>query len=271
MIEAIEKLKKITKNKNEAIELLEASLKRESFLEYMNKYFSDEDAVAEVDFSSFDIKLSENEFRVPHYKYHYDKIWEVLQKNNFNVTDCRNPVKWLSITYQLVKNKNIKPYYLAFFRGGDKGRINIKKALLYADKNEKQLFEVVRAIFRRTFGNITERRGKGVYQDIPFAIVWWQMYYAKEFEKSTSVSYKKIIKFFVKNKDSYNNFIIEGKKLTIIFDKNVRDGLFMYLLDKDIKTKEFKKAVKTIGIESAWRSLGSLSVEENKNIIESLV
>jgi hypothetical protein len=165
----------------------------------------------------------------------------------------------------------LEPLGKEYLKAGDKGRVNIKKALLKADKDEKQLFEVARAILRRSFGNITERRGKGVYQDIPFSIVWWQMYYAKEFEKSTSISYKKIIKFFVKNKDAYNNFIIEGKKLTIIFDKNVRDGLFMYLIDKNVKTKDFKKIVQTIGIESAWRSLGSLSVEENKKIIESLV
>jgi len=122
------------------------------------------------------------------------------------------------------------------------------------------------------FGNINERRGKGVYEDIPFAIVWWQMYFAKEAQKRTNLQSELIIQYFTENKSAYNNFIIEGKKLTIILDKNIRDGLFLYISNNiNLAPKDFKNITSKIGIESSWRSMGSLTPQENKIIIESLI
>jgi len=118
------------------------------------------------------------------------------------------------------------------------------------------------------FGNINERRGKGVYEDIPFAIVWWQMYFAKEAQKRTNLQSELIIQYFTENKSAYNNFIIEGKKLTIILDKNIRDGLFLYISNNiNLAPKDFKNITSKIGIESSWRSMGSLTPQENKIIV----
>lgn len=63
-----------------------------------------------------------------------------------------------------------------------------------------------------------------------------------------------------------------SSKLTIIADKNIRDGFFQYFIDNNITdTKNFKQIIKTIGIESSWRAMGALNPDENQKIIESLV
>jgi len=104
MTEALEKLKKITKNKEESIKLLESALDKESFMEYLLEYFSKTDLLNEINFSEFKEKLSENEFQVPHSKYHYPLIWDALEKQYFTPVDCKNPLKWLSITFQMIQN-----------------------------------------------------------------------------------------------------------------------------------------------------------------------
>jgi len=63
-----------------------------------------------------------------------------------------------------------------------------------------------------------------------------------------------------------------SSKLTVIADKNIRDGFVKFFIEKNLtNTKDFKQIIKIIGIESSWRAMGSLSVDENKKIIESLV
>jgi len=58
----------------------------------------------------------------------------------------------------------------------------------------------------------------------------------------------------------------------VIADKNIRDGLFQYIIEKELtNTKDFKEIIKIIGIELSWRAMGSLDVEDNKKIIEGLV
>jgi len=273
MDNGLERLKKITKNRVESIKLLESALNKDAFLEYILLYFKESELLDLIDFSNFKEKLSENEFQQQHPKYHYELLWNTLSSQNFTSINATNPLYWLSITYQAIKNGVIKPYYLAYEKKNKEGKTNIIEALKLSQKgNDKKLFDICRAILRHMFGSIQERGKKGIYQDIPFAITWWRIYLAKEINKSTQIDEKKIYEYFDINSTNYNELIMRmSSKLTIIADKNIRDGFFKYLMDNNItNTKDFKQIIQKIGIESSWRSMGSLSIDENKKIIESL-
>ena len=155
MNSGLERLKKITKDKVEATKLLESALDKDRFLEYILKYFKEDELLKIVDFSNFKEKLSENEFQQLHPEYHYEPLWETLNNQNFTSIDATNPIKWLSITYQAVKNDIIKPHYLAFEKNNKNGRDNIIEALRLSNQNDnKKLFDICRAILRHTFGSI---------------------------------------------------------------------------------------------------------------------
>lgn len=273
MISGLQRLKKITKNRVESILLLEFALDKNTFIEYILTYFDKEQLVSEVDFYDFNEKLSENEFQQLHYLYHYPILWNTLEKENFTPQDAKEPMKWLSITFQAIQNDNIKPHYLAFVDNSKDGKNNIIEALRQSEQgNNKKLFEISRAILRRMFGNITERRGKGVYQDIPLSIAWWKTYLSKEISRTTKLEEKDIIEFLLNHKTHYNDLIANmNGKLTVIADKTIRDSLMLYIIDKNTTGNMFKDIMKRIGIESSWRAMGSLDIEDNKKIIESLV
>ena len=274
MHDALKKLKKITKNRDESIRLLEAALSKKAFLEYLAEYFNPEELKQEIDFSDFKEKLNEDEFQQMHPKYHYPILWETLEKQGFTAIDATKPIKWLSISYQLIDNELIAPYFLAYLENSKNGRNNIIEALRLAkDGKNKKLFDVCRAILRHMFGHIQERGPKAVYQDIPFSVAWWRVYLAKEIQKKTNIEEAILYNYFKNNPTNYNELVMRmSGKLTVIADKNIRDGFFLYVVEKSItKTKEFKEIIAKIGIESTWRSMGSLSPRENKKIIESLV
>jgi len=273
MNSGLQRLKKITKNKEESIKLLNSALSRETFLEYIFTYFDKDELFKEVDFSKFDTKISELEFQQPHFEEHYSLIWSVLEEENFSSIDATNPINWLSISLQMVENRIVEPHYFAFIDKSKNGKKNIVEALRYTSRGEdKKLFDICRSILRHMFGSIQERGKNAIYIDIPFAIVWWSMYFAKEAEINSSVDSNKVIKYFINNKTAYNNFIEKGRELTIILDKNIRDGLFLYIIEQDnIKVKDFKSITSKIGIESPCRSLGSLNPKDNKSIVQSLI
>jgi len=273
MNSGLQKLKKITKNREESINLLTSALSRKTFLEYIFSYFNKDKLLKEINFSKFDIQLSESEFQQPHYLEHYPLIWEVLEQKNFSTVNATNPIKWLSISLQMVKNEIIEPHYFAFVDNSKNGKKNIIEALRYERQgNTKKLFEICRAILRHMFGSIRERGKNAIYIDIPFARAWWSTYFAKEAEINLNIDSNKIIKYFINNKTAYNNFIEKGRELTIILDKNIRDGLFLYIIEKNnLKAEDFKSITSKIGIESSCRSLGSLDAQDNKLIIQSLI
>ncbi len=274
MNSGLERLKKITKNRLESIRLLESALEKDTFLEYILIYFKESELLDLVDFSCFREKLSENEFQQLHPKYHYEPLWQTLNNQKFTSISATNPIYWLSIAYQAVKNNIIKPYYLAYENNNKDGKNNIIEALRLSKKyDDKKLFDICRAILRHTFGSIQERGKKGIYQDIPFAITWWRIYLAKEISERTKIDEAKIYEYFDKNPTNYNELIMRmSSKLTVIADKNIRDGFFKFFIEKNLTdTKEFKQIIKVIGIESSWRAMGALSIDDNKKIIESLV
>ena len=274
MNSGLQRLKKITKNREASTLLLKSALNKEDFIDYVLTYFDKEKLISEINFSNFNEQLSENEFQQLHYLYHYPLLWKVLNNNNFSTIDASNPLKWISISIQAIQNNIIQPYYLAYEDNNKNGKNNIIEALrLSKQGNDKQLFKICRAILRHMFGAIQERGKKGIYQDIPFAIAWWKIFLAKEISKKAKIDEKKLYEYFNSNSTNYNELIMRmSSKLTVIADNNIRDGLFKYIIEKELtNTKDFKEIIRMIGIESSWRAMGSLDIEDNKKIIESLV
>jgi len=274
MISGLQRLKKITKNRVESILLLKSALDKDTFIEYITTYFDKKQLLSEVNFSDFNDKISENEFQQLHYLYHYPTLWKILKNNNFATVDASNPLKWISIAMQSIQNDIIQPHYLAYVENSKNGKNNIIEALRLSEQgNDKQLFNICRAILRHMFGSIQERGKKGIYQDVPFAIAWWKIYLAKEISKKTKIDEKTLYEYFNSNPTNYNELIMRmSSKLTVIADKNIRDGLFQYIIEKKVtNTKDFKEIINIIGIESSWRAMGSLDIKDNKKIIESLV
>ena len=216
MNDALKRLKKITKNRDESIKLLEAALSKNSFLEYLAEYFNPKDLKQEIDFSDFKEKLNEDEFQQMHPKYHYPLLWKTLEKQRFTAIDATKPIKWLSISYQLIENELIAPYFLAYLENSKNGRNNIIEALRLAkDGKNKKLFDVCRAILRHMFGHIQERGPKAVYQDIPFSVAWWRVYLAKEIEKKTGIKEAILYNYFKNNPTNYNELVMRmSGKLT---------------------------------------------------------
>ncbi|QFR48398.1 hypothetical protein FJR48_01135 [Sulfurimonas lithotrophica] len=274
MNDALKKLKKITKNKEESIKLLKSALSKKEFLSYLNEYFHKDDLLNEINFSAFRERLSEDEFQQIHVKYHCPILWKTLQKQSFTSIDAIKPIKWLSITYQLIENDIIEPHFLAFFKNNKNGRNNIIEALrLSSDGDNSGLTEVSNAILRHMFGWIGNRGIKGIMQDVPFAVAWWRMHLAKEIERETGIKEQVTYNYLSENKSNYNALVESmSGKLTVVADKSIRDGFFLYIMEKSItKTQKFKDIIAKIGIESTWRGMGSLSPIENKKIIQSLI
>lgn len=284
MNEGFDKLRKFTKakDKEECRQLLEAVSDKDKFIAFIDSYINDNTFYDNIDFSGFDEPLSEGEFRQLHHKHQFPLLWGVLNSQKFSTYDALNPEMWLSISMQAIKNDIIKPSYLAYGTKSEEhnGTKEIELALLSLDddsivasKNTPMWLHVCRAILRRMFGAISERGIKGIFQDVPFAIAWRKIYLAKEISKSTGLDETDLVKYLVKNPTNYNDLVEKmGGKLTIVADKNIRDGLFKYLLDTKvtIDTKYFKDLTKRIGIESTWRGMGILTSEENKDIIGKL-
>ncbi len=258
-------------NKDELIKLVKSALNKKTFVNYMLTYFSKDEIMDEIDFSSFKEKLSENEYQQLHPKYHYKVLGDILSNQNFTSVDASKPTKWISITIQMIINDCIEPTFLAKLKKS--GRDEILEALRATNSgNDDKLFEVSRAILRNLYG-ITQVRGlKGIYQSQPLAIAWWRIHLATEINKQTKIDKNIIYEYFSNNSSKYDELVLRmTSKLTIVADKNIRDGLFLYIINKNMTDNEFKEIIRKIGIESSWRAMGSLSANDNKNIIEGLV
>jgi hypothetical protein len=285
MNEGFEKLRKLTKakNKEECQKLLEASLDKNSFIKYIENFLNDENFYSNIDFSEFNEPLSEGEYKQLHHKYHYPLLWKALGEQRFSDYNALNPEIWLSVTMQAIKNDIIKPGYLAFDPSKENSHglneieiaiESLKDESIVGKKNTPMWLQVSRTILRHMFGAIQERGIKGIFQDVPFAMAWRRMSLAKNVSKNTGIYEIKIVKFLLDNPTIYNDLIEKmGGQLTVIADRNIRDGIFKYIFsdEYDMKKKDdFKKLTKRIGIESTWRGMGILSSDENKEIIGKL-
>ena len=259
-------------NKNALLALVTSALKKETFISYILTYFTEDEIMEEIDFSAFKEKLSENEYQQLHHTYHYQILWDTLEQQNFTAIDASKPSKWLSITIQMIMNDVIEPSFLAMLKKN--GRDEILEAIRYSNNgDDNKLLEVSRAIKRSLYG-ITQVRGlKGIYQSQPLAVAWWRIHLATEISKQTKIDKDDLYTYFQYNSSNYDELVMRmTSKLTVISDKNIRDGLFLYVINNTItNTKEFKKIIEKIGIESSWRAMGSLTANDNKEIIESLV
>lgn len=276
MIDSFKNFKDIYKSKKkynleELKKFVKASLTKEDFLEYIFTYFSKDNLLSEVDFSLFKEKLSENEFQQLHPKYHYQILWDTLEKQGFTAVDASNNIKWLSITVQMIMNDCIESTFLATLKKN--GKDEILEAIRNSENGDNEkLLEVARAIKRALYGFPQFRGKKGIYQSHSIAVAWWRTNLATEINKSTQIEKDVLYEYFKNNSSNYDELVMRmTSKLTIVADKNIRDGLFLYIIESTLtSTKDFKKIIETIGIESTWRAMGSLTADENKEIIGTL-
>ncbi|MDA3052488.1 hypothetical protein OFO01_03395 [Campylobacter sp. JMF_01 NE2] len=272
MIESFGGLKYFAKGKNENInvakahEFLNAFKSKEKFLNYFK--FSDLDFTYSV---GFDRAISEEEFANLNFRFG-KQIFTNLQSQNFTEFDALNEKIWLYLNVELIKNDFVKPEYFAnSIRKKITGKENLKLAL--DSKNQEIIKDVVRQILRNLYG-ATELRGKkGIYQEISLAMAWWRYYIANEVAKNTKLEIEEIYKYFTINTSNYKELVMRmSGNLTIIADENIRNALITFLLSAEKFTGENLKAViKKIGIESAWRLIGGLSVDDNLKIIKEFV
>ena len=265
MIEGFNKFKKIIegKNKTRLIELLAAFRTKDDFLLYIKDFFEYEKVVKEVNFTNFKEKFSDKEHdRIPLFM--AKKLYNILNEQNFNTFDASNPIKWLSISIQAIKNDIIEPSYFAY--NGETNTSGLEKLQeIINDENIENITALARLVARKFYGAISKRGQKGLYQDMPFAVAWWMYHLSK------SLNNDEFYTFFNGSKTIYDELVMRmWSKLTVISDKNIKDALLEYTLENRIKSDEFKKIVSRIGVETSWRLMGILTKEENKTIIQDL-
>lgn len=269
----INSLRRLTSKKDgvECRHLLEATKNSQDFIVYIKKHFKN----SQWQKLKLHIgRLSEQEYRVIPRIPHADALWQSLE--HVNPVEAGKPETWLAVTLQAIQTGIIESHYLAAEKDSS-GKKQIENALASIASKEKgdnethEWLRVSRRILRTAFGFISERGRKAIFTDVPFAVAWWKIYLAKEISKGAQIPEAKVSRWMFHERSKYGEITMRMTgKLTVIADKNIRDGLFSFLLDKQlnhIDDDEFKSLLKHIGIQASWKALGMLSPDENKKII----
>ena len=203
-----------------------------------------------------------------------DSMWESWKEMELGVA-CSSAV-WGYIVSRLIRDGKIEPYFLMVGKNGGQtdGRKEIETALnAVGESRQKEIDGCVRAFLRRLSG-IYERGARSVYQNCPPACVWWQYHIAREVAPNTDKNITDVIKLL---KTPHIWELLTDKmasRLTVIGDKNIRDGLTSFLMTPPENGKIFvqKKPalnalITRIGIMSAWRALGFFPPDKVREII----
>lgn len=184
---------------------------------------------------------------------------------------------WGYIVSRLIEQDRIKPYFLMLGNnGGDSdGRKEIDSALAMSDdKRNAAIDACVRAFLRRFSGLQVIRGTKSVYQDCPIAMTWWQYYIADDAVRNIGeeTPTKDEIVRFLRQRHVWEILSERmASRLTVIGDRNIRDGLILHFLPSEESGKSGKdainKVIKAIGIMCAWRALGYFAPAEVCKII----
>ena len=278
--EGISSLRRLTSHKREhgCRRLLQATLDSEKFVRYIQEnHFKNEwqweKLLSIVDFSSFNEKLTGQEYRVIPRVPHADPFWQSL--GQIHPIEAGKPQIWLSVTLQAIQSGIIQAHYLAATKNGLDGRQEIERALSIHKENQGRhnplWLNVSRRILRSAFGFIWERGRKAIFTDSPFAVLWWKIYLTKQISKRTGISENKVANWMFGKPSEYAELTMRMTgKLTVIADRNILGGLFLFLLKEcnhKINGEEFKLLLKHIGIVTSWRALGLMEPNENNKII----
>ena len=248
------RLQKISDEKK--YEFLLSCLNREDFLKFLRGFeFFDKDYKIKF---NVNFKLSSNEFQYIPLNY-YKEIFDTLRLDEIKAGNFNT---WFYVNYEAVKNLVIEPYYFAYLENQNDSLKNITRALREYKQGKKDFFlKVFRAILRRMFGAVKERGRKGIFQDVPFSIVWWKYYLFLE------TNNQKVLEFLYEKDSFYKELVLKmGFSLTILGDRNILKALLEYVSEGHYS----KKLIEKVAIASSIRSLGSLEVEEIKEIIKGL-
>ena len=278
--EGISSLRRLTSHKKEhgCRSLLQATLDSEKFVPYIQEnHFKNEQQwkklLSIVDFSSFNEKLTGQEYRVIPRVPHADPFWQSL--GQIHPIEAGKPQIWLSVTLQAIQSGIIQSHYLAATKNGLDGRQEIERALSNHQENQDRRnplwLKIARRILRSAFGFIWERGRKAIFTDSPFAVLWWKIYLTKQISKRAGISENKMADWMFGKSSEYAELTMRMTgKLTVIADRNILDGLFLFLLKEcnhKINNEEFKLLLKHIGIVTSWRALGLMEANENNKII----
>ena len=219
------------------------------------------------------LKYSAADFRQPP-EHTSDQMWEAWKVITPGIA-CSASV-WAYIVARMIAAEKIEPYYLAVGSNGSKtdGRAEIDSALgQTGDKRAKDIDKCVRAFLRRLSG-LLERGTRSVYQNCPPARAWWQHYIAMQAVRNIGCeeeSAKELLKTPVVWELLSDKM---ASRLTVIGDRNLRDGIVKFLLDgKNAKFSGDKKTLNhlfsDIGVMAAWRALGYFPPKRVEEILST--
>lgn len=185
-----------------------------------------------------------------------------------------SPSVWAYIVTRLIIAGKIEPHYLVAETNGAKpdGRANIDAALRQSDEAVKaqKIDKCVRAFLRRLSG-LLERGTRSVYENCPPARAWWQHYIARQAAQNTGCDETQAVTL-LKSKGVWGALAEKmASRLTVIGDRNLRDGIVIFLLDEN--NAPFRKGPKLaplfgdIGVMAAWRALGYFRPEQVKDML----
>ncbi len=179
-------------------------------------------------------KYSPADFRQP-CDYASSQMWEVWKTITPGIA-CSSAV-WAYIVVRLIAAEKIEPRYLISGSNGAQtdGATEIDAALRKTgDGRAAAVDKCVRAFLRRLSG-LLERGTRSVYQNCPPARAWWQHYIARQAAENIGGEKETIEKnamALLKNPAVWE--LLSDKmasRLTVIGDRNLRDGIVSFLLD----------------------------------------
>ncbi len=196
-------------------------------------------------------------------------VWKVL-----HVSDAANSSVWAYIARQMIAKEKLCSYDLMINTGkGDEfsGRSKIDNALnASGEERQKAMDKCVRNFLRHLCGLHEARSTRTIYQDCPFARAWWQCHIAESVENTDN---QKIISLFHEKKRVWRHLSDKmAAQLTVLGDKNIRNGIIMFLKNKDAyhQEKPLKDLLTRVGIMTTWCALGYFPPEQVKMYVAEL-
>ena len=201
------------------------------------------------------------------------KAWKDIHPG----TAC-NPAVWGYIVSRLIADGRIEPSYLMMGSNGGQtnGRKEIDTALAATGDDRKGKIDFCVRSFLRRLSSLPEARGaRSVYQDCPPSRAWWQHYIASEVAKSIDGSDADIRALFEVRVIWELLSDKMATRLTVIGDRNIREGIVGFLLDQPSKSRFFEekhlhRLLTEIGVMCSWRALGFFPPAQVKEIVDSL-
>lgn len=230
-----------------------------------------------------------------------EEMWSKWQ--NLPIKDACSPAVWGYIVSRMIENKIIpKPYNLMANAKDAKsdGLAEIDAALRAARKQKSKdkdgesddkankVDSCVRAVLRRLCGLPEERATRSIYQDCPPARAWWQRYISEQVAVTLGKATEAVQSVLIN--PTVWGILTEAmaSRLTVIGDRNIRDGIMLFLLEEKEKWEQANSGGgeknpqfhqqknlhslvrRKIGVMCSWRALGFFEPPKIKEIVEDL-